>query len=79
MMCLDAPQEIMKFPHGPLQIALSPLDAMIAAYRRLSRNTPTFQDDELDTYCNEHADFLHLCQVLHRAISPTSSSGSSDY
>ena len=68
MMHLDAPQEIMKFHYGPLQVALCLLDAMIARYKTLSRDKPAFQDDGLDTYCNEHPDFLQSLRAARDSL-----------
>ena len=68
MMYLDAPQEIMKFHYGPLQVALCLLDAIIARYRQLSRDKPAFQDDELDAYCSEHADFLQTLKATRDSL-----------
>ena len=68
MMYLDAPQEIMKFHYGPLQVALCLLDAMIARYRKLSGEKPAFQDEELDAYCNDYADFLQSLKVARDSL-----------
>ena len=68
MMYLDAPQEIMKFHYGPLQVALCLLDAMIARYKTLSRDKPAFQDAGLDTYCNERSDFLQSLRAVRDSL-----------
>lgn len=68
MMYLDAPHEIMKFHYGPLQVALCLLDAVIARYKKLSRDNPVFQDDQVDGYCNGHADFLRSLQAVRDSL-----------
>ena len=57
-MLLDAPEEIEKHHWGPLQIALCLLAGILAKYETLCRDDPTFQDDEIDAYCRQHAGFL---------------------
>ena len=68
MMYLDAPQEIMKYHFGPLQVALCLLDAVVARYRKLSHDQPAFQDDEFDIWCNERPDFLQRLKAARDSL-----------
>lgn len=67
-MLLDAPEEILKFHWGPLQIALSLLFAIIEKYKKLSRTNPTFRDDAVDQYCCEHHAFVESLESLRDSI-----------
>lgn len=67
-MLLDAPEEILKFHWGPLQIALSLLFAIIEKYKKRSGTNPMFQDDALDQYCREHHEFVAFLESLRDSI-----------
>lgn len=67
-MLLDAPQEIEKYHFGPLQIALSLFSVMVTKYKNVSRVHPTFQDDVLDTYCQDCRGFLAELKDVRNSI-----------
>ena len=57
-MLLDASEEIEKYHWGPLQIALCLLAAILARYETLCRDDRSFQDEEIDAYGRQHANFV---------------------
>ena len=67
-MLLDAPQEVLKYHFGPLQIALALLFAIIEKYRQLSKAHPVFRDDAVDQYCRENHQFVENLEALRNSI-----------
>ena len=68
-MLLDAPQEILKYHFGPLQIALAlKFFAIVERYKQLSKTYPTFQDEALDTYCRKNHQFMGTLEALRDSI-----------
>ena len=57
-MLFDAPQEVMKYHFGPLQVSLCLLYAMIERYRQLAKSDPTLTDDALDQFCHDNHEFV---------------------
>ena len=67
-MLLDAPQEIEKYHHGPLQVALSLFHAVIARYRELSHADPVYQDAALNDFCRKHPGFVNDLEALRHSL-----------
>ena len=67
-MLLDAPQEVLKYHFGPLQITLALLFAIIEKYRQLSKAHPVFWDDAVDQYCRENHQFVENLEALRNSI-----------
>ena len=67
-MLLDAPEEIEKYHWGPLQIALCLLAGVLAKYETLRRDDRSFQDDEIDAYCRQHAEFVRGLHDLRDSL-----------
>ncbi len=67
-MLLDAPQEVLKYHFGPLQIALALLFAIVEKYRKLSKAHPVFRDDAVDQYCRENHQFVEDLEALRNSI-----------
>ena len=67
-MFLDAPQEIMKYHFGPLQVSLCLLYAMIERYRQLAQSNPTLHDESLDHFCHDNREFVESLEALRDSL-----------
>lgn len=64
----DATEEIEKYHWRPLQIALCLLAGILAKYKTLCRDDPSFQDDEIDAYLRQHVGFASVLFDLRDSL-----------
>ena len=67
-MLLDAPLEIEKYHFAPVQIACCLLYAAIEKYRKLVKVDSIFEDQSINKYCQENAEFVRVLKGLRDSL-----------
>ena len=67
-MLLDAPEEIEKYYHGPLQIAYCLLYAMIEKHRKLVKVYSLFKDKRIDKYYASKKKYIKSLKHLRHSL-----------
>ena len=67
-MLLDAPIEIHKYHHAPIQISYCLLYAMLEKYKYLIQHYPLFQDEKIDKYFQENNEYIKFLKKLRDSI-----------
>ena len=64
----DAPEEILKYQYGPLQIAYCLLYAMIEKHRKLVKVYPLFKDKHIDKYYASNEEYIQSLKYLRHSL-----------